>query len=68
MRLASLAIRRFKGISDLTLVIPKTDVDRPGLADFLSLVGENNTSKSSVLEALRLALLGTGVADLAGAL
>ncbi len=40
--------------------MPGTDPERPGSADFLSLVGENNTAKSSVLEALILALPTTG--------
>ena len=59
MRLSNFTIRKFKAIQEVHLVIPKTDAARPGSADFLSLVGENNTSKSSVLEALRLALPGT---------
>lgn len=59
MRLAKLAIRRFKAIDELTLTIPKTVNTRPGSADFLSFVGENNTAKSSVLQALLLALPGT---------
>jgi len=59
MRLSSFVIRNFKAITELRLTIPKTDLERPGSADFLSLVGENNASKSSVLEALKLALPGT---------
>ncbi|MGK4009105.1 AAA family ATPase [Sorangium sp. So ce1036] len=55
MRLAKLIIRNFKSIRELELTIPKTDQSRPGSADFLSIVGENNVGKSSVLEALCLA-------------
>ena len=58
MRLSRLAIRRFKGIDEVELVMPRTAPDRPGSAEFLSLVGENNTGKSSVLEALSLACPG----------
>ena len=63
MRLAKLTIKRFKAIEAISLTIPKTDVSRPGSADFLSIVGENNSSKSSVLEALRLALPGTDISS-----
>ncbi|MBM7865546.1 AAA family ATPase [Heliobacterium gestii] len=59
MRLSRFTIRNFKAINELTLRIPKTEITRPGSADFLSLVGENNCSKSTVMEALRLALPAT---------
>jgi len=56
MRVSKLVIRNFKAIGEIELTIPDTDPERTGSADFLSLVGENNTAKSSVLEALILAL------------
>lgn len=59
MRLDQIIIRRFKAIDHIELTIPDTNPNRPGSADFLSLVGENNTSKSSVLQAIMLALPGT---------
>ncbi|MEK7328041.1 MAG: AAA family ATPase [Chloroflexota bacterium] len=61
MRLSKIIIRRFKAITEIELTIPKTDLSKPGSGDFLSLVGENNSSKSSVLDALRLALPGTDI-------
>ena len=60
MRLSKLISRNFKAIREIELTIPDTDPERAGSADFLSLVGENNTAKSSVLEALILALPTTG--------
>lgn len=60
MRLSKLVIRNFKAIREIEFTIPDTDPERVGSADFLSLVGENNTAKSSVLEALILALPTTG--------
>lgn len=60
MRLSKLVIRNFKAIREIELTMPDTDPERAGSADFLSLVGENNTAKSSVLEALILALPTTG--------
>ena len=62
MRLSKLTIRNFKAIDEVVLDIPRTDPERPGSANFLSLVGENNTAKSSVLEALRLVSPGTDIA------
>lgn len=56
MRLSKILIRNFKAIRDIELTIPATDPRREGSADFLSIVGENNSSKSSVLEALKIAL------------
>ncbi len=60
MRLSRLVICNFKAIQEIELTIPGTAPERPGSAEFLSLVGENNTAKSSVLEALILALPTTG--------
>ena len=59
LRMSTFTIRKFKGILALTLALPRMSVARNGSADFLALVGENNCSKSSVLEALKLALPGT---------
>jgi putative ATP-dependent endonuclease of OLD family len=46
MRIARLTIRNFRGIRDATLFLPKHGV----------LIGDNNTGKTSVLEALDLVL------------
>lgn len=56
MRLHELTIRNFKCIDDLTITIPETVPERVGSADFLTILGRNNVGKSSVLEAIRLAL------------
>ncbi|MHB0885788.1 MAG: ATP-dependent nuclease [Bacillota bacterium] len=61
MRLSSVTIRNFKRLREVVLVIPKTDSGRPGSADFLTIIGPNNAGKSSVLEAIRLALPGSDV-------
>lgn len=58
MRLSKITIRRFKCLDDVTIVIPKTDPTRPGSADFVSIVGENNMGKSSVLQAIALTCQG----------
>jgi len=58
VRLARLVIRNFKALREVELVMPKQAEGRPGSAGFLSLVGENNTGKSSVLEALSLVCPG----------
>ncbi|HVS73240.1 MAG TPA: AAA family ATPase [Phycisphaerae bacterium] len=55
MRLEKITIRKFKGIRELELIIPRTDENREGSADFISIVGENNCCKSSILEAICLA-------------
>jgi putative ATP-dependent endonuclease of OLD family len=55
MRLSRVLIRRFKSITELELRIPEHDKSRQGSADFVSIVGENNAGKSSILEAIRLA-------------
>ncbi|WP_437620691.1 ATP-dependent nuclease [Sorangium sp. So ce1151] len=52
-------IRRFKAIKELTLTVPARDENRQGSADFVSIVGENNVGKSSILEAIRLACPGS---------
>lgn len=61
MRLNSVTIRNFKGIQELTLKIPETRDGRSGSADFLTILGRNNVGKSTVLEAIRLALPGSEI-------
>lgn len=56
MRLSEIVIRKFKCLDKVKIVIPKTDAARAGSADFVSIIGRNNTGKSSVMEAIRLAL------------
>lgn len=58
MRLAKFAIKNYKGIDNIEIVMPGKNPERPGSGDFLSIVGQNNASKSSILEALDLALSG----------
>ncbi|MCY1020039.1 AAA family ATPase [Pyxidicoccus sp. MSG2] len=55
MRLDRVAIRNYKSIKSLELRIPQKEAPRHGSADFLSIVGENNAGKSSIMEAIRLA-------------
>lgn len=61
MRLAKVIINNFKGIKSLTFTLPKTDPDRPGSGDFLTIIGSNNRCKSTVLEAIRLAFPKTDI-------
>lgn len=58
MRLARFSIKNYKGIDSISIIMPTRDESRPGSGDFLSIVGQNNASKSSILEALDLALSG----------
>ena len=58
MRLSKVVIRRFKSINELEIRIPERDERRHGSADFVSIVGENNVGKSTILEAIRLACPG----------
>ena len=58
MRLARFAIKNFKGIKEVEIRMPASDQTRPGSGDFLSIVGQNNAGKSSVLQAINLALSG----------
>lgn len=51
-------IRNFKAIEYLVLSIPRHTHERMGLVGSLILLGENAAGKSSVLEAVTLALLG----------
>ncbi|NPC69520.1 AAA family ATPase [Corallococcus exiguus] len=55
MRLDRVVIRNYKSIKSIELRIPKKEARRQGSADFLSIVGENNAGKSSIMEAIRLA-------------
>lgn len=61
MRLARVIINNFKGIKSLAFTLPKTDPDRPGSGDFLTIIGSNNRCKSTVLEAIRLAFPKTDI-------
>lgn len=56
MRLAKVIIKNFKCLKEVEITIPATDDTRSGSSDFLSIVGENNTGKSSILDAIRLTL------------
>lgn len=49
-------IENFKGISSLELVLPRSDVSEKG-APCAMLLGENSTGKSTVLQAIAIALL-----------
>ncbi|RKG97393.1 AAA family ATPase [Corallococcus carmarthensis] len=55
MRLDRVTIRNYKSIKSIELRIPQKEEQRQGSADFLSIVGENNAGKSSILEAIQLA-------------
>ncbi|MEP7121845.1 MAG: AAA family ATPase [Byssovorax sp.] len=52
-------IRRFKSINELEIQIPEKDDTRQGSADFVSIVGENNVGKSTIMEAIRMACPGS---------
>ncbi len=56
MRLKSALVRNFKGISEVEIKFPAFDPKRPGSADFVTIIGENNAGKSSILDALLFAL------------
>lgn len=61
MRIKQIVIRNFKNVGvnrNCELVIP--GIDEGGSSDFLTIIGENNIGKSSILEALRLFLPETG--------
>jgi putative ATP-dependent endonuclease of OLD family len=59
MRLSRVIIRRFKSIDELEIQFPEKDDRRQGSADFVSIVGENNVGKSTIMEAIRLACPGS---------
>lgn len=52
------AIRNFKALRDVVFTLPER-VENPDLAPCMLVLGENATGKSSVLEAIALAVLGT---------
>lgn len=56
--LAAIAIRNFKALRAIDLRLPPEDSAEPGVPCAV-ILGENATGKSSVLEAVALALLGT---------
>lgn len=56
MRLSKIRIENFKSIETIEFFIPRTDSARLGSADFVTIIGENNAGKSSILEALLFAL------------
>lgn len=55
-------ISGFKGIGSTGVIVhfPSPDPDLPGSSDFVSIIGRNNAGKTSLLEALNLALPGLG--------
>jgi uncharacterized protein (TIGR02646 family) len=55
---SQIEIRNFKAIDHLVLSVPRPSGEREGLVGTLVLLGENAAGKSSVLEAITLALLG----------
>ena len=58
-RISGISIRNFKGIETLDLDVPEGPEGQRGIPGALTLLGENAAGKSSVLEAVALALLGT---------
>jgi uncharacterized protein (TIGR02646 family) len=54
-RIESIEIRNFKAIANLRLAFPSSRSDHES---WLMLIGENGTGKSSILQALALALMG----------
>ena len=58
-RIRKIAIRNFNAIESLDLTIPPGPSGAEGIPGALMMLGENATGKSSVLEAVALALLGT---------
>jgi putative ATP-dependent endonuclease of the OLD family len=61
MRIKQIIIKNYKNIGihePCIIVFP--EVDRIGSSDFLTIIGENNIGKSSILEALQLFLPETG--------
>ncbi len=58
-RITGISIRNFKGIEALDLEVPDGPDGPGGIPGALTLLGENAAGKSSVLEAVALASLGT---------
>lgn len=56
--LSSVQIRNFKALASIDLALP-TSVENSALVPCMLVLGENATGKSSVLEAIALALVGT---------
>lgn len=57
MRIKEIVIRNFKNIGiKKKCIIKVPEVDENGSSDFVTVIGENNVGKSSILEALRLFL------------
>lgn len=52
-------IRNFKALASIDLALPQTTIENSELVPCMLVLGENATGKSSVLEAIALALLGT---------
>jgi hypothetical protein len=65
-RVRRIHIRNFKAIEELEIAIPEGPPDEANLPGALSLLGENAAGKTSVLEAVALALLGTQQCGLLG--
>ena len=57
--LSRIVLRNFKAIESLTIDLPGSPAGQPDQQGCLVLLGENAAGKSSLLEALALALLGT---------
>lgn len=62
-RIESIEIRDFKGIEELDLIFPSPQSERES---WMMLLGENGAGKSSVLQAVALALMGERHANLLG--
>lgn len=60
-RITRISIRNFRAIKALDLEIPVKAADNPEAAGALMFLGENAVGKSTVLEAIALALLGTNL-------
>jgi len=58
-RIRRIEIRNFKVIESLDLDIPRGPAGEEGIPGALMMLGENATGKSTVLDAIALALLGT---------
>ncbi|MFP2961401.1 AAA family ATPase [Myxococcus sp. 1LA] len=62
MRISQIAIRNFKSLKEVHLTIPMSSPSREASADFVSIVGENNAGKSSILNAIILSISGNSKA------
>lgn len=59
-QLRRVRIRNFKGVAELDLGIPQADPEETG-APCMMLLGENSTGKSTTLQAIALAMMGTSM-------